>query len=211
MGKWVYVILLLLGSMAFATTAQMTPATLNQQELMQFGSPIFLNSNQFNWASTNCGTIAKHALVAKLSPQSSISVALDANTANATELNCIRFDFTGSGKFSKKFTETVQFQAQGEMKYGRSDVQTFTVPLQGQQVPITVMGQCQHSSAGYVLILWVATALQGKCPFADKSYSVRLVNSDGSLRFRGENHAKRQREYRVARSRCRHSPPARHQ
>ncbi len=176
------VFLLLFVSIRFATAGTVTPVAVAPSDL-QFSRPVMLQPTDFSKAPPGCGTIAKSALIARIGAGSAVRVAFDADTAAAGQFTCLRFDFTGAGKFSKVDTLGLTLQGNGAAAAGQIAPHTFHVQLHGRMIPVTVLGQVERNANGCFAYLYITTAVGGVCHFAGNSYPVRLINSDGSLHF----------------------------
>ncbi len=175
------VFFLLFACLGRAIAGRMTPAPVTPDEA-RFARPFVLMTSQFSAAPHGCGTIAKNARVAALGNAGAIRVALDADQATAKQFTCLRFDFSGSGKFTKQFTARLSTrQGAGGNQLSTIVPHTFSVPIHGRITPVTVSGIYQPLPKGCLVYLYLATALQGVCRFAGKSHPVRLVFGSGSL------------------------------
>jgi hypothetical protein len=140
-------------------------------------------------APAGCGTVNPAAQVVTLrSGGSEVMVAVDSANASDKDLNVLRIDATGDGKFTPAATLPIKWAAEEGTS---SNVGPGTVRLTrgGRQVPVEVSGYLVRSSAGIqVIYLRFGACMEGQCAFGEKVHTVRFI--DMTCNFRADDPTK---------------------
>lgn len=159
-------------------------------------------------AASAAGTVWSEAVVGKfMSPvngrDTGILAALDADAADAKKPTTLRLNFDGKQEFTKEFSLEIQAaQTQGNMFYGMFGQKVLKVKRGQQTIPLWVQGtvtkgeyqaQVGNAVAGakpqfkrvaYTRITMTAvSAIEATVKFGDKSYPVRLADSNCNFTY----------------------------
>lgn len=114
-----------------------------------------------------------------------VQAALDYGEEGAAEPDLLLLDFTGKGTFDRSRAIALRPMAaakpaEHQTEFGPSVV---SVVRRGKEFPLAVRGMQVRMGAQRMVMVMIALAVQGTCRFAQKQYSVRLIDSNGDFRF----------------------------
>jgi hypothetical protein len=139
---------------------------------------------EFTRPGEDAGTVSPHAVMAVLEGPIRFAVAIDSSTADVTQPDVVRFDFTGQGRFTDAATIplTITRQERSAMtaKVGPAVIK---VPVDGDLVEATVWGEYEKDGPSYrSLKIGFDRGLQGRCDFGQRGCTVCIVDGTGDLR-----------------------------
>ncbi len=171
-------------------------------------------------APADCGTVNPNAKLITLhgvglaGPDNArtIVVALDSAKADDKVLDVLRFDASGTGKFTAEASIPLKWHrlagkgafiiggADGRTLVGSTDSgeqaaqpqgesasiepQTFKVTRYGRQVPVMVRGNLTTmASAPAAVFLQIGSCLEGTCAFGDQVRAVRIIDTTGNQKM----------------------------
>jgi len=176
--------LCLLATALAAWAGELTPVACDGELALGLQS-LYIASTSFKPPQADAGLVSSQARVGKGELQRwSIKVAIDSSTADAKAPDVIRFDFSGTGKFTGEPAAALKPAAESEGLYRATfgPVEVKAV-VNGKQVPFMVSGQYIKSGAFRQVQLTLCTAVQGKCSFGGRELAVRIVDGDNNFRF----------------------------
>ena len=128
----------------------------------------------------------KAAVIALANGEGKVMLALDAAKADSAELDVVRFDFSGTGKFSAEQSlplTKLNIEGVKDHTYWRFGPAKLRAKKGELTFPVTVSGWCQSLGGRLSAGLSATCALEGKCQFGEKSYAVRIIDGGFSLCF----------------------------
>ena len=156
-----------------------------------------MQASQFETAPSEAGTVWAKAMVGKVllsgtDKPSTIQVALDAETADATEPNVIRFNFDGKAQFTKELSLPLKVTMnQPALWVASFGPKVMEIQRGDKTVPLRVEGHCFKQNVNQngktVEIrrvgLTVISTIQTDVTFGDKIHAVRLVDANGNFNY----------------------------
>jgi len=186
--RLICVALLLLGSdIAAAEEARLKPVACDLEQVAF--PPLIAQGAMKEKPGKDAGTTSPKAKVGNVVVQGNADIlivaAMDYTDPDAENPDVLRLDFTGKGKFDPNcavaleevnLDKRVAFQ----VMFGP---EVINVQRDGATVPVAVRGMCMRAGEQSMVVLSFATAVEGKCTFADKEYPVRFIDATGDFRF----------------------------
>ena len=177
-GCW---LLFLIAALTVFAGKGLTPVAV-QSGFVGWSEPLRAMDKQLTPAPADCGTVSPKALVAEFPIyQGKIRVAIDSDKADAAGFNRIRFDFTGTGKFTEENSVAMQISNAGASSYGQFGPANFTVQVAGRRIPVQARGSTCFAKNGNMLTLFFSNALQGGATFGRQVHAVRIVDANSNL------------------------------
>lgn len=135
-------------------------------------------------SSPSSGTVCPQAKVDKFKlGDLQFMVALDSDQSDAAKIDVIRFDFTGTGKFTKANSiKMAPAQGMTGQDYYLFDLTTLQVPMGGKTVPLSLSGGYSSNAKNTFIYLSTCFATEGDCDFGGTNYRVRVIDADGNLK-----------------------------